>query len=206
MRTSGKKAARDKTARLRRSAHSFGRISLEHGRRIGAARSARRTEQQHERREHERRDFGRGRVVTVFGGRASWTLCRARAGSRRLAGADRLPQAGSRLHLQPQGRVGQVMAVQAICATRVGGAALRGASAVVNLVGILPRGEPRNSRKFRRRRRVVAEAAKAAGIDNVVHISAIGADPNSASNMPAARRRGGGRARRRSTAVILRPP
>jgi NADH dehydrogenase len=85
--------------------------------------------------------------------------------------------------LQPLGRVGQVMAVQAnVRSPESIAAALRGASAVVNLVGILAEtGAQKFSTVQAGGARVIAEAAKAAGIANVVHISAIGADPQSRS-------------------------
>jgi NADH dehydrogenase len=61
-------------------------------------------------------------------------------------------------------------------------AALQGASAVVNLVGILAEGGAQTFSKVQAEgARAIAEAARAAGIDRVVHVSAIGADPNSAS-------------------------
>lgn len=62
-------------------------------------------------------------------------------------------------------------------------AALRGADAVVNLVGVLHDG--RGKRGFDvvhvQAARIVAEAARAAGVERLVQISAIGADPMSKS-------------------------
>jgi len=154
-------------------------------------------------------DMSAGRVVTVFGGSGFVGRYVVRALARdgwRVRIACRRPDLA--FHLQPQGRVGQVMAVQAnVRHPESVAAALHGASAVVNLVGILAEG---GAQKFSRVQaegaKAVAEAARAAGIDNVVHVSAIGADASSASAY--ARSKAAGEAAVLAavpSAVILRP-
>ncbi|WP_442755867.1 complex I NDUFA9 subunit family protein [Methylocystis sp. JAN1] len=154
-------------------------------------------------------NMGAGRVVTVFGGSGFVGRYVVRALARdgwRVRIACRRPDLA--FHLQPQGRVGQVMAVQAnVRHPESVAAALHGASAVVNLVGILSEaGAQKFSKVQAEGAQVVAEAAKAAGIDNLVHISAIGADANSASQY--ARSKAAGEAAVLAavpSAVILRP-
>ncbi|WP_457798027.1 complex I NDUFA9 subunit family protein [Methylocystis sp. S23] len=154
-------------------------------------------------------NMGAGRVVTVFGGSGFIGRYVVRALARdgwRVRIACRRPDLA--FHLQPQGRVGQVMAVQAnVRHPESVAAALRGASAVVNLVGILAEGGAQKFSKVQAEgAKVIAEAARAAGIDNLVHISAIGADPSSASAY--ARSKAEGEAAILAavpSAVILRP-
>ncbi|WP_424360155.1 complex I NDUFA9 subunit family protein [Methylocystis parvus] len=154
-------------------------------------------------------NVGAGRVVTVFGGSGFVGRYVVRALARdgwRVRIACRRPDLA--FHLQPQGRVGQVMAVQAnVRHPESVAAALHGASAVVNLVGILSEsGAQKFSKVQAEGAKVIAEAAKAAGIDNLVHISAIGADAGSASEY--ARSKAAGESAVLAaipSAVILRP-
>lgn len=154
-------------------------------------------------------NVGAGRVVTVFGGSGFVGRYVVRALARdgwRVRIACRRPDLA--FHLQPQGRVGQVMAVQAnVRHPESVAAALRGASAVVNLVGILSEtGAQKFSKVQAEGAKAVAEAARAAGIDNVVHISAIGADPNSASAYGRSKAQGeAAMLEAVPSAVILRP-
>jgi NADH dehydrogenase len=85
-------------------------------------------------------------------------------------------------HLQPLGKVGQINAVQAnLRHPDSVKAAMRGASVVINLVGILTEG---GAQKFDAVQATgadtVAKAAKEIGA-RVIHMSAIGADANSGS-------------------------
>lgn len=124
------------------------------------------------------------RLATVFG--ASGFLgtqlvqALARRGYRIRAAVRRPDLAG---HLPPLGHVGQVVPVQANLrypdSVR---RAVQDADLVVNLVGI---GFERGKQKFRAVHvggaRAVAEAARGAGAQRLVHVSVLGADPDSRS-------------------------
>lgn len=119
------------------------------------------------------------RLATVVG--ASGFLGRhsvralARAGWR-IRGASRRPDLAG--HLQPMGAVGQILPVQANL--RFPGSvrpAVEGADAVVNAVGILaPSGRQTFGAIHAEGARVLAKAAREAGVKRFIHISAIGAD------------------------------
>lgn len=127
-----------------------------------------------------------GKLVTVFGG--SGFLGRyvvrslAQAGWRVRAAVRRPDLAG---HLQPYGVVGQIQAVQANIRPEYRWSverAIQGADAVVNLVGILAESGKQTFQQVQAQGAgLVAEAAAAAGIGDFVQVSAIGADPDSAS-------------------------
>lgn len=128
--------------------------------------------------------YGNGRLVTVFGGSGflGRNVVRALAmrGYRVRAAVRRPDLAG---FLRPFGMVGQVHAVQAsVRYPSSVAAALHGAVAAVNLVGIL---SERGKQTFEAVQATgaanVAAAVAGAGIDNFVHVSAIGADPESNS-------------------------
>lgn len=149
------------------------------------------------------------RLVTIFGGSGfvGRHLVRALAKDGwRIRVAVRRPDLAG--HLQPLGAVGQIHAVQANLRYRDSVArAVQGADAVVNLVGILAEGGRQKFASVQAQgARVVAEEAARAGITNLVHLSAIGADAASESDY--ARSKGLGEAAVRAavpSAVILRP-
>lgn len=127
---------------------------------------------------------GNGRLVTVFGG--SGFLGRhtvqalAKRGWRVRAAVRRPDLAG---HLQPMGAVGQIHAVQANLrfpdSVR---AATEGADAIVNLVAILaPAGKQTFPAVHVEGARAIAHAARKAGAERLVHVSAIGASAASGS-------------------------
>jgi len=126
-----------------------------------------------------------GKLVTVFGG--SGFLGRhavrslAQRGYRVRAAVRRPDLAG---HLQPMGAVGQIQPVQAnVRYADSVKRAIEGAHIVVNLVGILAAsGRQTFDALHVAGAREIAQASKAAGIERLVHVSAIGADPNSNSN------------------------
>ncbi len=120
-------------------------------------------------------------LITVYGGSGFLGRHVVRALAKRhyrIRVAVRRPDLA--FHLQPLGRVGQVHSVQANLRDAVSvEAAARGASAVINLVGILFEG---GKQKFDAVHALGAEnVAKAARAHNakLVHISAIGADESS---------------------------
>jgi len=85
--------------------------------------------------------------------------------------------------LKPQGDVGQIVAVRCD-ATRPDevAAAVRGADAVVNLIGVLFEGPGHSFQALHvDASRNIAEACAAAGVDRLVQISAIGANPEGPS-------------------------
>src|SRR5688572_2165732 len=149
------------------------------------------------------------RLVTVFGGSGfiGRHVVRALAlRGHRIRVAVRRPDLAG--HLQPLGAVGQIKAIQANLRYRWSlDRAVEGADAVVNLVGILfEAGRQTFDAVQASGPRAVGEAARAAGISEVVHVSAIGADANSA--IAYLRSKGEGEAGIRDAApgvVIMRP-
>lgn len=100
----------------------------------------------------------------------------------RIRAAERRPDLAG--HLQPMGGVGQIHAVQANLrypdSIR---RAVEGARVVVNTVGVLaPSGRQTFEAVHVEGAEAVAKAAKAAGVERLIHISAIGADPKSKAN------------------------
>ena len=122
-------------------------------------------------------------LVTIFGGSGfigrHLVQALARRGYR-IRVAVRNPNVAH--HLQPLGNVGQIQAIQANLRHRGSiDRAVQGADCVVNLVGILQEsGKQRFDAIQAEGARAVAEAAQAVGA-RLVHLSAIGADPESES-------------------------
>ncbi len=149
------------------------------------------------------------RVAAVFGGSGflgRYVVKRLAADGFIVRVPVRDPEAA--LFLKPMGRVGQVVPLYASLADAATVArAVEGAELVVNLVGILA--EPRRG-DFDRIQHLgagmVAEAARRAGALRLAHVSAIGADPGSASQYAASKGRGEQAVRQAfAGATILRP-
>jgi uncharacterized protein YbjT (DUF2867 family) len=123
-------------------------------------------------------------LVTVFGGSGFLGRHVVRAllkrGYRVRAAVRRPDLAG---HLQPLGMVGWVQPIQANLRVRWSiDRAVENADAVINLVAILHEsGRQRFDAVHAFGARAVAEATRAAGIERLVHVSAIGASPDSPS-------------------------
>ena len=149
------------------------------------------------------------RLVTVYGGSGflgRYVVKRLAEKGARIRVAIRRPEEG--LFLKPAGDVGQIDVVQTNL--RHAGsvaAALAGADAAVNLVGILyPSGRQTFESVHVEGAGTVARAAAAAGLRHLVHVSAIGADPDSPARY--ARSKAAGEAAVRGAfpaATILRP-
>ena len=148
-------------------------------------------------------------LVTVFGG--SGFLGRhvvralARRGYRVRAAVRRPDLAG---FLQPLGIVGQVTAVQAnLRYPDSVAAAVKGADAVINLVGIMrEKGRQNFSSVQAQGARTVAQACAQFGVDRLIQISALGADAGSTSAY--ARSKAEGEAAAHALvrqAIVLRP-
>lgn len=125
-----------------------------------------------------------GRLVTIFGGSGFIGRYVVRALARRgwrVRVATRRPDMA--FHLQTSGRVGQIHSVQANLRYPSSVMhALRGAEAAINLVGVLAeQGPQRFAALHVEGARAVAKAARDAGITNIVHMSALGADANASA-------------------------
>ncbi len=147
--------------------------------------------------------------VTVFGGAGfvgRYVVKRLAEAGARICVAGRDPERG--LFLKPMGDVGQIVLTQANLRDDASvAAAIEGAEAVVNMVGLLfERGRQTFAAVHARGAERVAAAAQAAGVKRLVHVSAIGADPASPSAY--ARTKGAGEAAVRRAfegASVIRP-
>jgi uncharacterized protein YbjT (DUF2867 family) len=147
-------------------------------------------------------------LVTIFGGSGALGRHVVRALARRdyrIRVAVRRPDLAG--HLQPLGKVGQIHAVQAnLRYPDSVNAAVRDTDVVINLVGILAEsGAQRFEAVQADGAAAVAAAAKSVGA-RLVHVSAIGADPESSSAY--ARTKAAGEAAVRNAipeAIIFRP-
>jgi NADH dehydrogenase len=149
------------------------------------------------------------RVATIFGGSGfigRYVVQRLAHQGWILRIAVRQPDQA--LFLKPLGDVGQIVPIAAnIRYERSIAAAIQGADTVVNLVGILYEGgRQRFDAVHADGARRIARAAEAAGVERLLHFSAIGADPQSDSTY--ARSKAAGEALLREhfpAATIFRP-
>lgn len=148
-------------------------------------------------------------LVTVFGGSGfvGRTIVQelARAGAKvRVAVRD--PEAA--MSLRPMGDVGQVTPIQANVRDQASiDAAIQGADAVVNLVGILYQSGAQTFDEIHTKaaERIALSAAKA-GVTSFLHLSAIGADPEAEAHYAKSKGRGEQAVLAAfSAATILRP-
>ncbi|MFC0633410.1 complex I NDUFA9 subunit family protein [Brevundimonas balnearis] len=150
-----------------------------------------------------------GKVVVVFGGSGFVGAQAVRALAKRgwrVRVAVRKPHLAG--PLRPLGDIGQIQAMRCDITRREDvAAALEGADAAVNLVGLLFEG---GGRSFQAAHvdgaRHIAEVCREKGVEQLVHISAIGADQNAAAGY--ARTKGEAEVVVRDAmphAVILRP-
>jgi NADH dehydrogenase len=151
----------------------------------------------------------RNRLITVFGGTGfigRHLVRRLAAQGARVLVISRNPSGGG--FLQPMGRVGQILVGRVdLGSEQALAAALAGASGVVNLIGILY--ETRR-RRFEEVHGAlpgrIAKVAAAAGIERMVQISAIGANPDATSSYARSKAEGERRVHEAlAGATILRP-
>ncbi|GAB4354066.1 MAG: complex I NDUFA9 subunit family protein [Kiloniellaceae bacterium] len=150
-----------------------------------------------------------GGVVTVFGGSGflgRYVVQRLARDGWRVRVAVRHPVRAA--FLKPLGDIGQIVPLCVPVQDRAAvAAAVNGADAVVNLVGILFEGGRQRFQAVQAEgAKIIAEEAAAAGVVSLVQVSAIGASPESPSAY--ARSKGAGEAAVRAAfpdATILRP-
>lgn len=126
----------------------------------------------------------RDEMITVFGASGfigRYVVRRLAKAGYRVRAATRRPHLAN--ELRPMGVVGQIQLVQANLKDRASvERAVNGSHGVINLVGILAEAGKQSFDALQHKGAgLVAECAKAAGVEKMVHISAIGADENSSS-------------------------
>jgi NADH dehydrogenase len=150
----------------------------------------------------------KSQLVTIFGGSGFLGRHTVRALARdgwRIKVATRRPNMG--FFLRPLGSVGQIDFVKAnVADPEQVAAAVSGAEAVIDLAGILVEKGQSFDDVHARGAENVARAAAAAGVDRLVHVSAIGADAQARSDYAASKGRGEAAVRAAfPSATILRP-
>ena len=149
------------------------------------------------------------RVATVFGGSGflgRYVVKRLAAAGQVVRVAVRDPEAA--LFLKPMGAVGQIVPLYAdLARTETIPRAVEGADIVVNLVGILAEHRPGDFQRIHAAGAgAIAGASAEAGVAQLVHVSAIGADPASPSRYAASKAAGEEAVHGAfPSAVILRP-
>lgn len=152
----------------------------------------------------------RNRLYTIFGGTGfigRHLVRRLAERGARMRVISRNPASRGR-HLQPLGSVGQIVLQAADLRDEADlRRVLAGAAGVINLIGILHEsGRRRFSEVHGALPGRIAAAAAAEGVERLVQISAIGADPNSASSYARSKAEGERRTREAfPDATILRP-
>jgi uncharacterized protein YbjT (DUF2867 family) len=151
----------------------------------------------------------RNEMITVFGASGfigRYVVRRLAKAGYRVRAATRRPHLAH--ELKPMGVVGQVQLVQANLRNEDSiRRAVDGADAVINLVGILAEGGRQTFQSLQAEgAKLVAKCAAEAGVKRFVHISAIGADADSASKYARTKALGEQAVREAiADAVILRP-
>ena len=147
-------------------------------------------------------------LVTIFGGSGFLGRYTVRALAKkgyRIRVAVRRPNLAN--YLLPMGHVGQIQLVKAnIGDPAAVSSALRGASAAINLVGLLREtGRQRFAAVHTDAAERIAQTARAAGVRHLVHVSTVGIEQNKASSYARSKLEGERRVRAAfSEATILR--